>query len=460
MTISEERNGIAKYLTIANSIAQAVENGRIKAGARLPTHRSLAAREKVTIGTVSRAYDELYRRGLVVGEVGRGTFVRSLPADTVRFGEQDKADTDSIDLSLNLPIPSAHAGELARVITELSRRGRISGLLGYAPHVGTPRHRAAGADWIGRSGLKASPDEVVVTNGAQNAIFIALSTLARPGDVVLTEALTYPAIKAIANTLHLRLEAVGIDHQGLRPEALVEACEKHRPKALYCMPTVQNPTASVMSDQRRRRIAEIARMNHLPVIEDDTYGFLAPDAPPPITARLERLGFYVTTLSKSVSPGVRIGYLRVARTFIPRLSNAMMATNWTVSPITAEIAAAWIEAGAADAAVRWRRREARARCDLAAKILGRRIARAINIPAFHFWMPLPAPWRADELVREARNRRVILSPPELFVVGRASAPHAIRICVGATSDRETLKQGLSTIAGLLNAERPLPAAAL
>ena len=460
MTIIDADSGTAKYLTIANSIARAVETGRIKPGSRLPTHRSLATKENVTIGTVSRAYDELYRRGLVVGEVGRGTFVRSLPTEAVRFGEHDDASNDAIDLSLNLPVPGAHSAELERVIAELTKRGRIGGLLGYAPHLGTSRHRAVGAEWIGRSGLRASPDEVVVTNGAQHAIFVALSTLARPGDVVLTEALTYPALKAIANTLHLQLEGVGIDNQGLRPEALVEACEKHRPKALYCMPTVQNPTASVMNDQRRRRIADIAQTNRLAVIEDDTYGFFAPDAPPPITARLERLGFYITTLSKSVAPGVRIGYLRAPRSSIPGVSNAVMATNWTVSPITAEIAAAWIEDGAADAAVKWRRREARARCDMVAKILGRNVARAIISSALHFWMPLPAPWRADEFVREARMRGVILSPPELFVVGRASAPHAIRICLGATRDRETLGRGLAVIAGLLNAEQPQPAATL
>jgi len=226
------------------------------------------------------------------------------------------------------------------------------------------------------------------------------------------------------------------------------------------MPTVQNPTALVMSDQRRRRIAEIARMNRVVVIEDDTYGFFAPDAPPPITARLERLGFYITTLSKSVAPGVRIGYLRAPRSSIPGMANAMMATTWMVSPITAEMAAAWIEDGAADAAVQWRRREARSRCDLAAKILGRNVARAISSSALHFWMPLPAPWRADEFVRQARMRGVILCRPELFVVGRASAPHAIRICLGATRDRETLKRALSLIDSLLKMEQPQSAAAL
>jgi len=226
------------------------------------------------------------------------------------------------------------------------------------------------------------------------------------------------------------------------------------------MPTVQNPTGSIMSEQRRHRIAEIARRNRVAIIEDDTYGFLAPDAPAPIAVRAERLGYYITTLSKSVAPGVRIGYMRVPHASLPAVSNAMMATNWMVSPLTAEIAAAWIEDGAAEAAVQWRRREARARCDLAAKVLGRKIAREIAYPAFHFWMRLPEPWRADEFVRQAKSRGVILSPPELFSVGRATAPHAIRVCLGTTRDRDTLRRGLSVMADLLDAAPPLPSAAL
>jgi DNA-binding transcriptional MocR family regulator len=362
-------------------------------------------------------------------------------------------------LSLNVPVPGAHAVELSRVIAGLVKRGRLDGLLGYSPHVGTARHRAAGADWIGRSGLRVSPDEVVVTNGAQHAILMALSTLARPGDVILAEGLTYPGVKAVAGILHLRLEGLAIDGRGLRPEAFEAACEKHRPKALYCMPTVQNPTASIMSQQRRHRIAEIARRNRVAIIEDDTYGFLAADAPAPMTVQVPRLGYYITTLSKSVAPGVRIGYMRVPHASLPAVSNAMMATNWVVSPLTAEIATAWIEDGAADAAVQWRRCEARARCDLAAKVLGRKIAREIAYPAFHFWMRLPEPWRADEFVRQARTRGVVLSPSDLFAVGRASVPHGIRICLGSTRDRETLRRGLSTMADLLDGG-PFPSAAL
>ena len=463
MTITDEvrlETGVPKYLAIANSFARAVEKGRIKPGARLPTHRALAVDLGVTIGTVTRAYDEIYRRGLVLGEVGRGTFVRSQPPEVIRFGERDETAEGAIDLSLNVPVPGAHSAELSRVVAGLVKRGRVNALLGYAPHTGTARHRAAGASWIGRSKLRVSSDEVVVTNGAQHAILLALSTLARPGDVILAEALTYPGVKAVAGILHLRLEGLAIDGKGLRPEGFQEACEKYRPKALYCMPTVQNPTGSIMSEQRRHGIAEIARRNRVAIVEDDTYGFLAPDAPAPITVRAERLGYYITTLSKSVAPGVRIGYMRVPRASLPAVSNAMMATTWVVSPLTAEIATAWIEGGAADAAVQWRRREAQARCDLAAKVLGRKIAREIAHPAFHFWMRLPEPWRADEFVRQAKMRGVVLSPPELFAVGRAGAPHAIRVCLGATRDRDTLRRGLSVLADLLGAAPPLQSAAL
>lgn len=260
-------DGVPKYLAIANSIARAVETGRIKPGARLPTHRALAREANVTIGTVSRAYDEVYRRGLVVGEVGRGTFVRSLPPEARPFGDRDNTAEGAIDLSLNVPVPGARAAELAKVVAELAKRGRLHGLLGYAPHAGTARHRAAGAEWISRSGLKVSPDEVVVTNGAQHAILLVLSTLTRPGDVILAEGLTYPGVKAVASMLHLRLEGLAIDGKGLRPEAFQEACEKHQPKALYCMPTLQNPTGSIMSEQRRRQVAEIARAYRVAILE-------------------------------------------------------------------------------------------------------------------------------------------------------------------------------------------------
>jgi DNA-binding transcriptional MocR family regulator len=442
-----------KYLAIADSIARGVEAGRIKAGERLPTQRELAAQLGVTIGTISRAYDEGYRRGLLIGEVGRGTYVRGLRAEDSRFGIREVDDPDAIDLSMNLPVPGACNAELGRGFETIAKRGRMASMLGYQSSTGTERHRAAGAGWMRRFGMHASADEVVLTAGAQHATLLALAALTRPGDVVLAEELTYPGINAAARLLHLRLEGVAIDGGGLRAPAFEEACDKHRPKALFCMPTMQNPTASVMPEARRSQIVGIARKANVAIIEDDTYGFLAPDAPSSLTSRAPELGYFITTLSKSVAPGVRIGYLRAPRAAIDAIANGAMATTWMVSPITAEIATNWIETGSADATMQWRRREAKARCALARRILGRRAVPERD--TYHFWVPLPEAWRADELIAQAGARGLVLSAPEMFVVGKRAVPHAIRICLGAPRRRDTLERGLSILRELFEDAPPI-----
>ena len=456
MTISSIRitsSTAPKYLAIAESIAQGVERGRIRPGEQLPTHRELAAHLGVTVGTVSRAYDEAYRRGLLVGEVGRGTFVRGLRPEDSRFGWGGGDDPDAIDLSLNVPVPGACGKELARGFDTLVTRDRLTAMLGYQSSAGSDRHRQAGADWIRRFGMDAPADEVVLTAGAQHGILLALSVLTKPGDVVLAEELTYPGIKSAARLLHLQLEGVALDGNGMRAQAFEDACAKYRPKAICCMPTMQNPTASIVPESRRNQIASIARKAKVAIIEDDTYGFLAPDAPASLTSRVPELGYFITTLSKSVAPGVRIGYLRVPRASIDAITSSVMATIWMVSPITAEIASNWIETGSADATMQWRRREAKARAAIARRILGKRALPERD--TYHFWMLLPETWRADELIAQARTRGLILAPPEMFTVGKRTASSALRICLGAPRRRESLEQALSILRKLLDGPPPL-----
>jgi len=308
--------------------------------------------------------------------------------------------------------------------------------------------------------MQAAPDEIVLTTGAQHAILLALSVLARPGDVILTEEFTYPGIKAIARFLNLRLIGVPLDAKGMRADAFEEACIKHRPKALYCMPNVQNPTAIVMPESRRQQIVAVAEKRGVPIVEDDTYGFLAPDAPAPLAARARESSYYITTLSKSVAPAVRIGYLSAPRAALESISNAIMTTTWMASPLTAEIATTWIESGCADSVAYWRRREAKARYTLARRILGAAFAPSIGHETYHFWIRLPEPWRADEFVAQAAARGVIVTPSEAFAIGRGAAPHAVRVCLGATRRRDTLERGISILAELLKGSPRLTAASL
>ncbi len=234
------------YLAIVGALAADIESGSLEEGQRLPTHRELADALDLAVGTVTRAYKEAEHRGLVRGEVGRGTFVGQAPGNVFSVLPADSSRSDVIDLSLNYPIYSEEP-DLAAALARLSKRPEVAQLLRYQPHAGMPRHRAAGAAWAERFGIRVDPDSVIVCNGAQHALTVALSTLTQPGDVVLTEALTYPGMKAVANLLHLRLQGIAMDAEGLLPDAFAAACRQRHAKVLYCMPTLHNPMSGVLS---------------------------------------------------------------------------------------------------------------------------------------------------------------------------------------------------------------------
>jgi len=437
-----------RYLAIADALAADVAAGRLRPGGQLPTHRDLAERLGVTVGTVSRAYAEAAHRGLVSGEVGRGSFVRN---ETPEFGVPAAATSQGlVDLSVNHPptTPGEARGErLARTLAGLGRRADLARLLAYPPEAGAPEHRAAGAAWIARSGLKAAPEDVLVSSGSQHGMTAVFAALLRPGDLVLTEALTYPGMKALAALLHLRLLGVAMDEQGLRPDAFAAAC-RGGAKALYCVPTLHNPTTAVMPEARRKEIAAIARAHGVVIVEDDVHGRLHEDPPAPITAFAPELSVYLTGTAKSVAPGLRIGFMRAPRAMVPRIAAGIRATTWMAAPLMAEIVAQWIRDGTAERIVKGKRQEAAARQRLAAAVLGRFAPRA-QPAAYHLWLPLPDPWRSETFADEARRRGVAVTPAQTFMVGRGATPHAVRVCLGAPADRPLLEKGLRILAGIL-----------
>src|SRR5262249_54861026 len=154
-----------------------------------------------------------------------------------------------------------------------------------------------------------APSQVVITAGAQHAIGVVLGALVRPGDTILVEALTYACIKPIAEQLHVRLHPVALDEEGMRPDALEAACRTGAAKVVYCVPTLHNPTGAVMSDERRRRIAHIARERDLTVVEDDTCGLVLHRLPAPITARAPERCYFIAGTSKLLAPGLRIAFV-------------------------------------------------------------------------------------------------------------------------------------------------------
>ncbi|MCP3168630.1 MocR-like ectoine utilization transcription factor EhuR [Myxococcus qinghaiensis] len=434
------------YRILADALGADIEEGRLAAGTRLPTHRELAEKVGVTVGTVTRAYAEAERRGLIGGEVGRGTFVRH--RDTPRqFPQptQDAGDDTLIDLGLNWPAtPSGDpaGAALKKSLEALHRSTHLSELLDYQPHAGNTAHREAGAEWMSRFGLDVEPSRIMVCSGGQHAMEVALSTLTRPGDTVLCESLTYPGLKVLASRLHLRLHGVAMDEQGLLPDALETACRTGA-KVLFCLPNLQNPTGAVMPEERRRRIATVARRHGLAVVEDDAYGLLLDKRPPPLCTLLPESGWFIAGVSKLLAPGLRIGYLAApAGPSTERLAEeAALAARMTPA-LTADITARWVRDGTADELVVRRRREAHERLELARDVLGDLLPRQGRATTYHLWLKLPSPWRAEAFTSQARRRGVVVMPAELFTVGPATAPAAVRVCLGTPRTRASLEKGL------------------
>jgi len=435
-----------RYQAIAEAIATDLRQGRLKAGERLPTHRELAYRLGVTVGTVTRGYAEAQRRGLVAGHVGRGSFLAAPGQASPQLGSLQPQADGAIELSLAFPPPHAGDALFQRTLGELARDGGVGSLLDYQPHGGMAHHRAAGAAWIARHGLSVAPEQILITLGAQHAISVALRGLAKPGKLLLTESLTYSGVKTMAAALNLRLKSLPMDDEGLLPEGLDAACRTERASALFCMPNLQNPTGAIMSPSRREAIAAVAARHRLPVIEDDVYGFLA-GARPTLTELLPDLGHYLVGTSKSLAPGLRVGYLALPKGREAAFVNALRATIWMAPPLTAEIVTRWIVDGAADTLAAAQRSAAAERQALAAKLLESFDYRA-HPSSFFGMLHLPTPWRANDLVAAGARRGLRLRGAEVFATD-LPAPEAIRLCVSSASSTEQLADGLTRLVALL-----------
>nr|WP_321983352.1 PLP-dependent aminotransferase family protein [uncultured Lichenicoccus sp.] len=439
------------YRAIANSIGEAIRSGGLQPGDRLPPHRTLAATMGIDITTVTRAYAEAQRQGLVEATIGSGTFVR---AEAPVLGQA--SERGIIDLTMNLP-PSLPAFPLGRAmqdtLSRLLRQQDASTLMSYRWGAGTSEDRVAGAAWLRPCLGRIDPQHLLVTPGAQIAMLAVLTTLARPGDVILSERITYPGLKALAAQLGLILHGVGCDREGLLPDSLDEACRRLRPRLLYCNPTIQNPTTVTISPRRRAELAAIARRHHLPILEDDAYGLFPTDPIPAIATFAPELTWYVATTAKTLSPGLRIAYLLApGQAQAMRLTAALRATAMASSGLLSGIVTAWIKSGQAVEILAAVRAEASARQVIARSFLPETVARA-HPEGLHVWLRLPAHWQAQEFAAYVRRQGLAIVPEDAFSLD-GPGQRAVRIALGAAPDRTRLADALRAVSAALSHQVP------
>ena len=437
------------YQALADAVARDRASGALAAGARLPPHRTLAYALGLTVGTITRGYAEAARRGLVRGEVGRGTFVTDPAApERAHLALQRRVADDGSVLNLtitrpalDMPLPAVKAGLAALAA------GDLDGLLDYGPAEGKLEHRAAIADWLRRPEGGVQPERVIVASGAQNALALAAAGLFRPGDAIAVDPLTYPGFKTAASLFGLTLTAAAGDMDGMTPDAL-EAAAKAGARGVYLMPTIHNPTMATMPLARRHALAAVAEAHDLLILEDDVYGFLA-ETPPPRFADLapERTAL-IGSISKFMGPALRVGWIAPPLARLAEVSGALRGLAWMASPLLADVVATAMASGEAQRLADRQRQEAAARMVIVRAHLGPWLPNDAPPAAMHVWLPLPEPWRADAFVAEAEARRIAVSGSGAFAVGRARAIHAIRFGLGAQT-RARLEQGMATLAALL-----------
>jgi DNA-binding transcriptional MocR family regulator len=440
-----------RYEAIADAIAEAITADKLSSGEKLPPQRDLAWRLGVTVGTISRAYRLAHDRGLVTGEVGRGTYVAA-PTDIGDEVVPTPAE-NFVNLARNYYPPSPRlADAFSDALQTLAIRPGRERLLSYLPSSGHIDHRRAGAKWVARVGLKADPDNIVLLGGTQQGLSATLRALAQPGDTVLSENLSYMGLEMAATNSGLKIAGVELDEEGMCPQSLRRMAEETGARLVFTVPTLHNPTAAVMSVERRQAIIDVAREKNLFIVEDDVYGYLIEDRPPTIASMAPDITVYLSGLSKSVSSGLRVAWAVAPRDICEKITSAVFSLTVAQPGINPEIAKMWIDNGTADDVVRWQRKEVAARYALAQEVF-EGLEFMGHPSAYHIFLSLPSPWRTQEFVEAARARGYGIVPADTFAVDRTPTPHAVRISLCDPRNHDTLRQALIVIRDLATSGR-------
>ena len=433
------------YLKLADTIAAEIADGRLRPGDRLPPQRDFAYERKIAVSTASRVYAELLRRGLVVGEVGRGTFI----SGDAKRGAAAPSEPRGIriDLEFNYSMLPDQTALIAKSLDGLQKPAALHAALRQATSVGTPAVRSVAATYLSQDVWSVAPEQLVFTANGRQSIAAALASVVPTGGRCGVEALTYPFIKGIAARLGISLVPLAMDEDGVRPDALQKAHREFHLSAIYIQPAIQIPLGITMPSARRADLLRVVEKLNLPIIEDNVYRFL--DDEPPLAALAPDTCIVIDSLSKKVAPGLSLGFIVPPQRLRESVMVSVRSGGWTASGFAFAAAERMISDGTVAELARLKRLDARARQKLA---IGRLSGFEIqtNEKCYHLWLTLPAHWRSQSFVAAAARRDIALTPSTAFAVTPGHAPNAVRLALAAPT-MDQLDTGLRTLVALLNA---------
>ncbi|EPJ45795.1 MAG: hypothetical protein OFPII_24430 [Osedax symbiont Rs1] len=440
-----------KYQIIAAKISAKIAAGEFPKGSKLPTHRVLAKQWGTTAVTVSKAYQLLVEQRQIESFVGRGSYVLEQRLENVIHALTAEVD---INFSILQPCMTANLVDLHYQCQQSLGTTNMHQLLSYSENSGLLEHRQAGANWCRHYGLSvANPEQIILTNGAQNALTSLIQLYSNQGDCIAVEAQTYPGLLSICKYLRRRVVPIAMDEQGMIAEALQAQCLLEKPALVVVVPSQQNPTGATMSLQRRQQIAQVVVDQDIWLIEDDIYAFLNKRKIQPISNLIADRAFYISSLSKAIGPGLRCGYLKVPVEQQVIMKDFIRATLWMPSPLVFEMASGMINSGAAFAWASEQKNIASFRQRLVTEYLSEyQIARQSS--SYSCWLHLPKCWQSSAFTEACHKEGLLVSDAAYFSV--AEKVNAVRLSVMAEADQQRFVVGLSLLARLLSGKTDSP----
>jgi DNA-binding transcriptional MocR family regulator len=447
------------YIRLADEMEKAIGAGDLTAGSKLPPQRNLAFDIGVTIGTISRAYSLLHERGLVSGEVGRGTYVLTR-GETAPQASHDPV-TSSLAGTRPLQTPPGKIRFDSTAAPEIGQSDTISAIiseiLADCPRDvvsytrGFPDHwQEAGKRWLSYGDWTPQTEAIVPTLGAHAGIMAIISVLTNPGDRVVFENLTYSQVSRAVGLIGRRISLVGSDEHGVSPDDFERICVQEHPKIAFFMSSAQNPTLATMPLEHRKAIADIARRHNVWLIEDNLYGAMNQQEIPLIAALAPERTFVIDGLSKSVSAGIRGGWVACPPHFAQRVRIAHKMMTGGLPFMLAELAARLVLSGEAEAIWNRCKAEINAREALARDILsGYDFNSNPDIP--FLWLKLPEPWLSAAFKNAVYADGVLLDDEDEFKAGRSEKiTHRVRIGFSSPEQRQEVAEGLKIVRSLLD----------
>ncbi len=449
---------------IVNVVLQQIEEGDLSPGDKLPTHRDMAWTSECSVGTVTRAYAELERRGVTYAQVGRGTFIFGTAKDRDEVGRGMFLPTDShvhsepgieVDLSLNSFYHPRLGQRYQAAFEMLAKHAPQSGYRGYFDARGRSGDLFYAAQWLRPLIGEVAEKNILITQGAQSGLYLSMAALTSPGDSIATEAFGYPGIKAAAQELGIRIAAIDMDEEGMIPASFEVAAKRGKVKLLVTVPTNHNPTGTTVPLSRRHEIIRIAKEYNILILEDGVYGPLQKKRLPSYYELCPEIGLYLTSFSKVFSPGLRVGYLILPDSFIARFATRMTAINWMTSPVTLDI----INFLLSNNTIQDHQRELIDECEKRFAYASKRLepwisAEQLNADTAlsHLWIKLPPHIASSDLISQAREKGISLIGGDRFVMNRQLDDHFVRVCLMGVPKFDDLKQALHVLTEILCGE--------